>query len=57
MELLNFIFKDSLTGRTVAVKASAMRYAMHGAAKLLGIKEVNLIFVKIEAFGIINKVA
>lgn len=45
MQLLSFTFANNLDSRTVTVKGSTMRNAMHGAAMKLRVKECNLIFL------------
>lgn len=45
MQLLEFTFANNIDNRTVTVKGSTMRNAMHGAAMKLRVKECNLIFL------------
>lgn len=47
MQLVTFVFGNNLDSRTVEVKGSSMRNASHWAAKRLGIKECNLVFIRI----------
>jgi hypothetical protein len=51
MQLLSFTFGNNLDSRTVTVKGSTMRNAMHGAAMRLQVKEANLIFIGVAEAG------
>ena len=51
MILLQFTFGNNLDNRTVTVKGSDMKRAMHGAAMRLQVKECNLIFMGIADMG------
>ena len=44
MQLISFTFGTNLDNRTITVKGSTMRNAMHWAAIKLGVKECNLVF-------------
>jgi len=48
MKLLVFVFGNNLDSRTISVKGSTMRNAMHGAAMSLKVKECNLIFLSVK---------
>lgn len=45
MQLVTFTFGNNLDSRTISVKGSTMRNAMHWAARKLGVKECNLIYL------------
>ncbi len=51
MQLLSFTFANNLDNRTITVKGSTMRNAMHGAAMRLQVKECNLVFLGIVEAG------
>lgn len=51
MQLITFIFGNNLDNRTIQVKGSTMRNAMHGAAMRLQVKEANLIFIGLVETG------